>query len=41
MPYLVKLVSIIRIINPVPGKKSNITNIGEEVKRVLRVSIIS
>jgi hypothetical protein len=41
MPYLIRLVFIIRIINPVPNKKSNITNIREKVKRVLRIFIIS
>jgi hypothetical protein len=41
MPYLVSLVFTIRIINPVPNKKSNITNIGKEIKRVLKISIIS
>jgi hypothetical protein len=41
MPYLVRLVFTIRIINPVPSKKFNITNIGKEVKRVLRIFIIS
>jgi hypothetical protein len=41
MPYLVRLIFTIRIINPVPDKKSNITNIGKEVKKVLRIFIIS
>jgi hypothetical protein len=41
MPYLVRLVSTIRIINLAPGKKSKVTKVGKEVKSVLRVSIVS
>jgi hypothetical protein len=41
MPYLVRLVSTIRIINLAPGKKSRVTKVSEEVKSILRVSIVN
>jgi len=41
MPYLVRLVFTARIINLVPGKKSRVTKVGEEVKSILRVSIVN
>jgi len=41
MPYLVRLVSTVRIINLAPGKKSRVTKAGEDVKSILRVSIAS
>jgi hypothetical protein len=41
MPYLVRLVSTTRIINSAPSKKSRVTKVGEEVKSILRVSIVS
>jgi hypothetical protein len=41
MPYLVRLVSTMRIINLAPSKKSRVTKVGEEVKSILRVSIVS
>ena len=41
MPYLVRLVFTVRIINPAPGKKSRVTKVGEEVKSILRVFTVS
>jgi hypothetical protein len=41
MPYLVRLVSTIRIINLALSKKSRVINIDKEVKSILRVSIVS
>ena len=41
MPYLVRLVSTIRIINLAPSKKSRVIKVSEEVKSILRVSIAS
>jgi hypothetical protein len=41
MPYLVRLVFTIRIINLALSKKSKVTKVGEEVKSILRVSIVS
>jgi len=41
VPYLVKLVSTIRIINLASSKKSRVTKVGEEVKSILRVFIVS
>jgi hypothetical protein len=41
MPYLVKLVFTIRIINLAPNKKSKVIKVSKEVKSILRVSIIS
>jgi hypothetical protein len=41
MPYLVRLVSTTRIINLAPSKKSRVTKVSEEVKSILRVSIVS
>jgi hypothetical protein len=41
MPYPVRLVFAARIINLAPSKKSRVTKAGEEVKSILRVSIVS
>jgi hypothetical protein len=41
MPYPVRLVFTARIINLAPGKKSKVTKVGEEVKSILRVFIVS